>query len=117
MVKGTKEIAPLTAFRDLDKLGLLNNVTTFNFHPALCRITKSPPRTQVGAVSGTATHRSRSSASLHGRGNKEFNCLLWMPPNEQRAGDILLIDSTHFTTLFGGTDSLANLWRNLALMK
>ena len=50
-------------------------------------------------------------------GNKEFNCLLWMPPTEQRAGDILLIDSTHFTTLFGGTDSLANLWRNLALMK
>src|ERR1700704_205592 len=32
VVKGTKEIAPLTAFRDLDKLGLLNNVTTFNFH-------------------------------------------------------------------------------------
>ena len=50
-------------------------------------------------------------------GNKEFNCLLWLPPTEQRAGDILLIDSTHFTTLFGGTDSLANLWRNLALMK
>ena len=42
--------------------------------------------------------------------------LLWLPPTEQRAGDILLIDSTHFTTLFGGTDSLANLWRNLALM-
>ena len=50
-------------------------------------------------------------------GNKEFNCLLWLPPTEQRAGDILLIDSTHFTTLFGGTDSLASLWRNLALMK
>ena len=32
VVKGTKEIAPLTAFRDLDKVGLLNNVTTFNFH-------------------------------------------------------------------------------------
>ena len=50
-------------------------------------------------------------------GNTEFNCLLWMPPNEQRAGDILLVDSTHFTTLFGGTDSLATFWRNLALMK
>jgi hypothetical protein len=50
-------------------------------------------------------------------GNKEFNCLLWLRPNEQRAGNILLIDSTHFTTLFGGTDSLANLWRNLSLMK
>src|SRR5438309_8118786 len=35
VVKGMKEIAPLTAFRDLDKLGLLKNVTTFNFHPHL----------------------------------------------------------------------------------
>jgi len=50
-------------------------------------------------------------------GNTEFNCLLWMPPNQQRAGDIVLVDSTNFTTLFGGTDSLANFWRNLALMK
>ncbi len=40
-----------------------------------------------------------------------------MPPSGQRAGDIVLIDSTHFTTLFGGTDSLRNLWRNLATME
>src|SRR5262252_189096 len=33
--KGTTEITPLTSFRDLDKLGLLNNVTTFSFHPHL----------------------------------------------------------------------------------
>ncbi|CAN5709649.1 hypothetical protein BH09ACT8_BH09ACT8_44510 [soil metagenome] len=26
----------------------------------------------------------------------------------------MLIDSTHFTTRFGGTDSLKNLWHNLA---
>ena len=39
VVKGTKEIAPLTAFQDLDKLGLLNKVTTFNFHPT-CRTTR-----------------------------------------------------------------------------
>ena len=50
-------------------------------------------------------------------GNTEFNCLLWMPPTNQRAGDIVLVDSTNFTTLFGGTDSLENFWRNLALMK
>src|SRR6516164_3076920 len=50
-------------------------------------------------------------------GNKEFNCLLWMPPNGQRAGNIVLVDSTNFTTLFGGTDSLENFWRNLASMK
>jgi hypothetical protein len=50
-------------------------------------------------------------------GNKEFNCLLWMPPNGQRAGNIVLVDSTNFTTLFGGTDSLENFWRNLAAMR
>ncbi len=50
-------------------------------------------------------------------GNREFNCLLWMPPNEQRAGDIVLVDSTNFTTLFGGTKSLETFWRNLAAMR
>jgi hypothetical protein len=39
-----------------------------------------------------------------------------MPPNGQRAGNIILVDSTNFTTLFGGTDSLENFWRNLASM-
>ena len=49
-------------------------------------------------------------------GNTEFNALLWMPPAGKRAGDILVMDSTHFTTLFGGTDSLKAFWRNLASM-
>jgi hypothetical protein len=39
-----------------------------------------------------------------------------MPPAENRAGDIVLVDSTNFTTLFGGTESLANFWRNFSLM-
>ena len=40
-----------------------------------------------------------------------------MPPNQQRADDMVLVDSTNFTTLLGGTDSLANFRRNLVLMK
>jgi hypothetical protein len=47
-------------------------------------------------------------------GNREFNMFLWMPPAGDRAGDILLADSTIFTTLFGGTDSLQRFWKNLA---
>ena len=39
-----------------------------------------------------------------------------MPPAGQRAGDIVLVDSTNFTTLFGGTESLMNFWHNLATM-
>ena len=54
---------------------------------------------------------------VEARGRPEFNCLLWMPPNQQRAGNIVLVDSTNFTTLFGGTDSLENFWRNLATMR
>jgi hypothetical protein len=47
-------------------------------------------------------------------GNTEFNMFLWMPPTGTRAGHILLADSTIFTTLFGGSDSLDNFWYNLA---
>ena len=117
IVKGTKNIAPLTAFQDVDKVGLLKNVPTLNFHPHL-------PHYEI-------TDKSDKSINLLARqpidldrphpftatGNKEFNCLLWMPPDGERTGDIVLVDSTNFTTLFGGTDSLENFWRNLALMK
>ena len=49
-------------------------------------------------------------------GNREFNMLLWMPPNGSRVGDVLLVDSTIFSTLFGVSESLTNFWRNLAKM-
>uniref|UniRef100_UPI0002F60DF8 hypothetical protein n=1 Tax=Nocardia asiatica TaxID=209252 RepID=UPI0002F60DF8 len=38
-------------------------------------------------------------------------------PTDRRAGDIIAVDSTNFTTLFGGTENLTNLWRNVALAK
>ena len=38
VVKGTKEIAPLTAFRDLDKLGLLEQRHHIQFPPALAAL-------------------------------------------------------------------------------
>jgi hypothetical protein len=37
--------------------------------------------------------------------------------DRQRAGDIVVVDSTNFTTPFGGTDSLVSFWRNFSLMK
>src|SRR5437899_3523695 len=114
VVKGTKEIAPLTAFRDIDKLGLLNNVPTFNFHPHL-------PHYEITEKNSKAIHLlARQPIDLDrphpftATGNTEFNCLLWMPPTQERAGDIVLVDSTNFTTLFGGDDSLQHFWKNLA---
>jgi hypothetical protein len=116
VVKGTKEIEPLTAFRDLDRLGLLNNVTTFNFHQHLPHYEVTSKDANSVHILGRQLIDPDRPHPFTAAGNKEFNAFLWMPPKGQRAGNILLVDSTNFTTLFGGTDSLANLWRNLALM-
>jgi hypothetical protein len=116
VVKGTKEIAPLSAFQDLDGLGLLQNVPTLNFHPHL------PHYELTSSDQGLVRVLARQPIDLDrphpftAAGNKEFNCVIWMPPHDQRAGDIIVVDSTNFTTLFGGTESLENFWRNLAAM-
>ena len=117
VVKGTKEIAPLTAFRDLDKPGLLKNVTTFNFHPHLPHYELTTKNTKAVQVLANQPVDRERPHPFTAAGNTEFSSLLWMPPQAPRAGDILLVDSTNFTTLFGGTDSLENFWKNLALMK
>jgi hypothetical protein len=116
LVQGTKDTAPLTTFRDLDEPGLLKDVTTLSFHRHL-------PHYEITDRSGAVHVLARQPIEMErphpftATGNTEFNCLLWMPPEKQRAGDIVLVDSTHFTTLFGVTDSLKNFWRNVALMK
>jgi hypothetical protein len=116
LAEGTRDIAPLTSFRDLDKLGLLNNVPTLNFHPHLphYELTQDDGKTaQVLARQPIDPNRPHPFTAA---GNREFNCLLWLPPAGNRAGDIVMVDSTNFTTLFGGTDSLKNFWKNLATM-
>ena len=42
---------------------------------------------------------------------------VWLLPHQQRTGDIVLVDSTDFAELFGGTASLGSSWRDLALMQ
>ena len=114
---GTGDIAPLTAFRDLDKKGLLEDVTTFNFHPHLPHYALTGDDTKAVQVLARQPIDLQRPHPFTAAGNTEFNCLLWLPPAGKRAGDLLMVDSTHFTTLFGGTDSLRHFWRNLARMK
>jgi hypothetical protein len=117
VLKSTKQIAPLTAMRDLDTLGLLKNVTTFNFHPHL------PHYALTNGDTSSVRVLSRQPIDLDrphpftAAGNTEFNCFIWLPPQGERGGDIVMVDLTNFTTLFGGTESLENFWRNLALMR
>jgi hypothetical protein len=116
VVKGTKDIAPLTTFRDVDKLGLLKNVPTFNFHPHLPHYELTTKDTKSVHLLARQPIDADRPHPFTAAGNTEFNSLIWMPPKEQRAGDVVLVDSTNFTTLFGGTDSLENFWRNLVIM-
>lgn len=116
VVAGTRDPLPLTTFRDYDELGLLADVPALSFHQHL-------PHYELTAPEGADLRLlARQRVDLErphpftATGNTEFNAVIWMPPTGDRAGDIVLIDSTHFTTLFGGTESLRNLWRNLATM-
>ncbi len=115
LVKGTGDIAPLTKARDLDALGLLEGVPTLNFHLHLPHYELTGDGAGVHVLGRQPVDVDRPHPFVEA-GNTEFNVVLWMPPAGERAGDILLVDSTHFTTLFGGTDSLETFWRNLALM-
>jgi hypothetical protein len=116
VVAGTKDIVPLTTFPDLDRLGLLGDVPTLSFHQHLPHYELTAPEGDGLRVLGRQRVDPHRPHPFTAEGNTEFNAVIWMPPAGERAGDIVLIDSTHFTTLFGGTDSLQNLWRNLATM-
>ena len=113
-VKETGEITPLNAMRDLDSRGWLEGVTTFNFHPHLPHYAVTTDDPKAIRILGKQAIEPSIPHPFTRAGNKEFNAFLWMPPTGTRAGDILLADSTIFTTLFGGTDSLNRFWRNLA---
>lgn len=110
----TKKLAPLSIAADLDKKRWLKGVPTLNFHMHL-------PHYAVTSQDGPTVHvlakqpidLSRPHPFIE-EGNTEFNMVLWMPPDGARAGDVLFADSTIFSTLFGGDESLQNFWRNIA---
>lgn len=116
VLPGTRDIAPLNGFRDLDDVGLLDGVTTLNFHPHLPHYELTAPQSDGLRVLGRQRVDRDRPHPFTEAGNTEFNALIWMPPTGARSGHIVLIDSTNFTTLFGGTDSLRHLWHNLATM-
>ncbi|GAA2566960.1 hypothetical protein [Mycolicibacterium diernhoferi] len=117
VVPGTREIAALDARPDLDDLGLLTGVSTFNFHPHLPHYELTAPESGALRVLGRQPVDVGRPHPYVDAGNTDFNALIWMPPTGERAGDIVVVDSTHFTTLFGGTDSLKTFWHNLVTMR
>jgi len=113
-IDGTNRLQPLVKSQDLDKRGWLTGVTTFNFHmhlPHYAVTTEDPKAIQLLAQQPIDMSHPHPFTQM---GNRVFNMFLWMPPSGERAGDILLADSTIFTTLFGGDESLETFWKNIA---
>lgn len=116
-VKGTKnQLEPLSKQMDLDSRGWLNGVNTFNFHMHLPHYAVTTENSDLIRVLARQPIDMSHPHPFIEAGNREFNMFLWMPPTEDRAGDILLADSTIFTTLFGGDESLERFWTNLAIL-
>ena len=113
----TTKLVPLNVDRDLDTLNLLNNVSTFNFHMHLPHYAVTTNDANLIRVLARQPIDMSHPHPFIEAGNHEFNMFLWMPPSGKRVGDILLADSTIFTTLFGGDESLTHFWRNLATMR
>lgn len=114
VVAGTSRIAPLTVNRDLDTRRWLNGVTNFSFHKHLPHYAVTTDDTESIKVLATQPIDMSRPHPFTEAGNREFNSFVWMPPAGTRAGEILLADSTVFSTLFGADDSLKRFWKNLA---
>ncbi|MFG2479572.1 hypothetical protein [Streptomyces fagopyri] len=113
-VREKNRIAPLSTVRDLDAKGWLEGVTNFNFHKHLPHYAVTTDEPDVIHVLARQPIDTSAPHPFTEAGNTEFNMFLWMPPSGDRAGDVLLADSTIFSSLFGGDESLQNFWRNLA---
>ncbi len=112
----TNKVAPLTAIRDLDTRGWLEGVESLNFHMHL-------PHYALTRDDGSARVIARQPIDLArphpftATGATEFNTLVWAPPQGERAGDVLVVDSTVFSTLFGADESLERFWKNLVMAR
>lgn len=111
--EGTRDkIVPLNAFRDVDTKGILAGVESLNFHMHL-------PHYALTRDDGTARVLAKQAIDLSRphpmtlSGETEFNTLVWAPPAGDRAGDVVVCDSTVFSTLFGADESLERFWKNL----
>jgi hypothetical protein len=109
----TNEIAPLRIARDLDTKGWWVGVENFNFHQHMPHYAVLPGGETVVHVLARQPIDLDRPHPLSQNGEREFNAFLWAPPAGDRAGDVIVADSTLFSTLFGLDESVKRLWTNI----
>lgn len=106
------KVVPFSYAADADTKGWLAGVESLNFHMHM-------PHYAVTRDDGTARVLAKQPIDpsrphpLMEAGETEFNIVVWAPPAGERAGDVLVCDSTLFSSLFGADESLERFWRNL----
>jgi hypothetical protein len=106
--------APISVAAELDDLGLLAGVRTFNAHGHLPHLRADAGA--GGAYRVLARQRIDPRAPAHPSNSfptGEFDALLWAPPAGPRAGNVVVCDATLWSSAFGGTESLRRLWENV----
>jgi hypothetical protein len=116
-VRESGKIAPLSVTGDLDTKGWLQGVTHFNFHMHLPHYAVTTDDPNAIFVLGRQPIDISKPHPFTEAGNTEFNMFLWMPPSADRAGDVLMADTTIFSSLFGVDESLRTFWGNIVSSK
>jgi hypothetical protein len=105
--------APIEAEQGLDRLKLLDGVSTFNLHPHLPHLERLADAAEKMDV--LVRQRIDPSAPPHPftrGGRSTFDALLQSKPGAF-AGDLLVSDATLWSSTAGGVDNLRRLWTNL----
>jgi hypothetical protein len=109
---GPSRPVPLEIARDLDTRGWLAGVDSFNFHMHMPHYALIRDDGSAHALARQPIDTSRPHPFLE-TGATAFNVLVWAPPRGERAGDVLVVDSTVFSSLFGADASLERFWKNI----
>ena len=110
---GANKPVPLEIARDLDTRGWLAGVDRFNFHMHMPHYALIRDDGSAHALGRQPIDMARPHPFTEA-GNRAFNALVWAPPRGDRAGDVLVVDSTIFSSLFGADASLERFWKNIA---
>jgi hypothetical protein len=105
--------APVEIDRALDELGLLQGVEAFHLHPHLPQLERIGP--SIERMDVLARQRIDATAPPHPftqGGRSTFDALLQSRPNAF-AGNLLVCDTTMFSSTAGGVENLRRFWANV----
>jgi hypothetical protein len=102
----------------VDTRGWLEGVTTLNLHYHMPHYALTADDAKSAHVlARQSIDLSRPPHPFTEALNGKINTFVWLPPNGNRAGDIMMADSTLFSTLFGADESLERFWKNIVTAK